>query len=181
MSNYYSMAQDIENAKKRMDDYFLKRDLDAQHYKAWLDSCNEFQIILSRRHSNPLLYPDLIKLKEGDAAAIQTAINYLCANPLYFSSGYKKEFLTKRLKQLVFTKRALFSPQQIEQLNLIVLNKVRSGFSREFRYYCRLAQALSSPALIKQLSELSYSQDLKTRLQAAWMLAYLNTGPGEKS
>jgi len=169
------MAQDIEQARKKIDNTFLKRHLNSQSYQAWSESCNEFRNLWDKYHNNHQLYPNELKLKHGDLSSIQVTLNYLAADPLYFSSGYKKELLTRRLKQLGSTKREIFSEKQVEQLNLILLHKVKSGFSREFRYYCRLAQVFCSQSLVKQLGQLSCSPDLKTRLQAYWMLNYLSS------
>ena len=174
VTNYLNMAQDIEKARKKIDQYVLVRHLNSQSYQTWSESCSEFKNLLSKYHNNHQLYPDEIKLKQGDLASIQIAINYLAADPFYFSSGYKKELLTKLLKQLAATKNEIFSDKQLEQLNLILLQKVQSGYSREFRYYCRLARVFSSPTLIEQLNNLSCSDDVTIRLQAYWMLDYLN-------
>jgi hypothetical protein len=71
------MAQDIEQARKKIENTFLKRHLNSQSYQVWSESCNEFRNLLDKYHNSHQLYPDEVKLKHGDLASIQVTLNYL--------------------------------------------------------------------------------------------------------
>lgn len=151
----------------------MKREQNRLAHQAWCEACAEYHELYLRLHTSYQLYPNETQLKQKDPNAIQIALDYLSADLYYFSSGYNKELITTLLKQIALSDKNSFSARQFKQLEFILLNKVNSSHSREFRYYCRLAKVLPIDSLPGQLITLTKSQDPQIRLRAKWMLKYL--------
>ena len=89
----------------------------------------------------------LILLKKQDPQSIQSAIEFLQADPYFHRSGYIKEKVASALKQISL------SSEQIEELQAVMLAAIEIEGRREFLEYCRLARKLSDKQFIQQLEK----------------------------
>src|SRR5262245_25123576 len=134
----------------------------------WSQACAEF-------HSsyNSLAYPGgldagMASLKSGSDDAIETAVQFLEVDPMFFGSGYIKEGLIQHLKHADLT------PGQKERLNVVILRLVELQGRREFRRYCRLACRTRSRNLEMELRKHLSSNDPSVRRRAKWVLDALS-------
>ncbi len=112
--------------------------------------------------------PDIYaRIDAGDRTALDIAVAFLAADPWFFSSGYVKANLIRRLK------RAQLDEARCERLRRAVLHAVTTRDRREFRDYCRLARAVTRPNLIVTLRVRSLDPDPGVRRRAGWMLKYV--------
>ena len=100
-------------------------------------------------------------LKKQDPQAIQSAIDFLQADPYFHRSGYIKEKVARILKQVSL------SPDQIEELQAVMLASIDLEGRREFLEYCRLARKLSDKQFIQQLEKIIKEASSPGALQRA--------------
>lgn len=108
------------------------------------------------------------KMKNADQ--IDLAIEFLEHDPWFNESGYFKEHLATRLKQVALT------PTQIERLRAVVLKALTGKNRREFRDYWRLARKLDGDELRTGIEEISKQLDPTTRRHVSRLLRVLNQG-----
>ena len=84
-------------------------------------------------------------LKEQDPQTVQSAIDFLQADPYFHRSGYIKEKIAGALKQISL------SDEQIKQLQGVMLAAIEIEGRREFLEYCRLARKLSNKSFVQKL------------------------------
>ena len=116
-----------------------------------------------------LLYPpsfsdDVVRLRKGDLAAVETAIRFLEADPYAFGTGYAKEDILRRLRRLDL------SPKQRSRLVSVILRRVDQGDRREFRQYCLLAPAVIDDTLRSGLHHRLRSGESGRVRRALWVL-----------
>lgn len=103
-------------------------------------------------------------LAKQDPNTVATAITYLKADPYYFHSGYIKKKIVHSLKSAVLTK------QQIEQLQEILINALKSD-SRFYMECCRLARKIQDPQFQEKIqSIIAQSHDKREVYRARKML-----------
>jgi hypothetical protein len=103
-------------------------------------------------------------LLEGNPAGLETAVNFLDADPWFQRSGYIKAELIRHISRIEI-------PQAItERLRAVVLAIVDRRDRREFRQYCRLARKVDSPELREELSLRLQDDDPAVRRRARWAL-----------
>jgi hypothetical protein len=107
----------------------------------------------------PGFWDDFKRLRDGDAAALETAIQFLEADPWFFRAGYVKERLIR------FVKRSDLSAEQMARLRQVVMRAIEGRDSREFRCYCRLAQRVATPEFRAELEDLVQPWDGSTPYQ----------------
>jgi hypothetical protein len=80
------------------------------------------------------------ELKAEEPHDLTPILEFLRADPLFYGSGYEKEWLLRKLKNYPLT------PKNKDALRAIILQRVDSNeqVRREFRYYVRLARVLDS-------------------------------------
>lgn len=110
-------------------------------------------------------------LKRGDADALETAICFLEADPMFFRSGYVKADLLR------FVKRMPLNETQRARLRNVALNIVDRRATQEFRRYCRLATVVASADMLAALEERAKCGDAKIAWRATWMLPYVESAP----
>jgi hypothetical protein len=130
----------------------------------WSQACEDF-----RSSYDSLAYPGglqvgMAALKSSSEVAIETAIEFLEVDPIFFRSGYIKEELIQNLK------RADLTDAQKERLNGVILRLVELRDCREFRRYCQLATRTKSPKLETELKRLISSNDPSVIRRALWVL-----------
>jgi hypothetical protein len=137
----------------------------------------------------PGFWEDFERLREGDASALETAIQFLEADPWFHRSGYAKEYLIR------FVKRCELTDEQAARLRQVVMHAIETRDRREFRRYCRLAARVSSPEFRAELENILSARDASTplatrtheqrqvrydrrfRLHIEWVLAYIDGHP----
>jgi hypothetical protein len=108
------------------------------------------------------------QLKNGDPTGLDTIIEFLEADPIYFRSGYLKADLLRWLNRVSLTQ------EQFQRLGRVVLHVVSANWRREFNRYCLLARRLDGPQFRSDLQRLSRSPRLDVRRRAERVLAVLD-------
>lgn len=107
------------------------------------------------------LQHSLVLLKKQDPQSIQAAIEFLQADPYFHRSGYIKEKVARILKQVSL------SPEQIEELQAVMLASIDVEGRREFLEYCRLARKLTNKLFVQQLDKIIKAPSSDDVLQRA--------------
>jgi hypothetical protein len=107
------------------------------------------------------------RLRSGDARGIETAVQFLEADPYCFRSGYMKADVIR------FLIRATLDDAVAERLRRVVVMVVDGHDRREFRAYIRLENRVDSPSLRHELAIRTGSPEKRTARHAEWMLAGL--------
>ena len=105
-----------------------------------------------------------------DPELLEFAIAFLEVDPWYFSSGYHKELILRRLK------RAPLRESQRRRLREVVLDAARRRGSREFLRYCRLAAVLANDGLLVELERVAAGDDRAAVHRARLMLRHIAQG-----
>jgi hypothetical protein len=135
---------------------------------AWLTAIARFREAVEAAYP-PGFWDDVARLEKGDVEALETAIQFLEADPYFDRSGYVKADLLRLIKRLPLTS------EQAERLRAVVIDAVERRGGREFRAYCRLARRLDGPELREALSRQATSGDADIRRRAGWMLHVLGS------
>jgi hypothetical protein len=135
---------------------------------AWLTAIARFREAVEAAYP-PGFWDDVARLEKGDVEALETAIQFLEADPYFDRSGYVKADLLRLIKRLPLTS------EQAERLRAVVIDAVERRGGREFRAYCRLARRLDGPELREALSRQATSGDSDIRRRAGWMLHVLGS------
>ena len=105
-------------------------------------------------------------IKEGNANAIETAIVFLEADPVFFRSGYLKEELIENLKKVEFTEK------QKTGIQNILLRIIDTKYCREFRRYCKLSRKVNTKDFLIELEKRAESANKDISRRAKWMLKF---------
>lgn len=100
-----------------------------------------------------------------DPVTIESAVQFLEADPMFFRSGYIKEEFLEHLSRGI-----PLNDDQKKRLQQVFLLRVRERRTRrEFRRYCRLAPAVSDPSFEKQIAKLAGSSgEYQSMLNGFW-------------
>lgn len=93
------------------------------------------------------------RLKRLEPDAVEEAIEFLEADPWFNCSGYIKEEIVRRLKQVALTDR------QLNRLASVVRRSLTVGTRRTSRHLARLAPIVDSPSFRKGIESLATSSD----------------------
>ena len=105
------------------------------------------------------------RVRTGESAAIDEAIEWLRFDPFCLWSGYLKQ----RLMRSIASQK--LSTRQAAAVQAVLLEVLRRGRREEFRDACRLARAVNGRDFRERLSELTHTEDPDTNQRARWMLA----------
>lgn len=135
--------------------------------RSYQDLLKSFDMALEAAYP-PQFWEDYENLRSGtDLNALETAIEFLEADPYFFRSGYVKENLLRRVR------RYTLAPEHIYRLQSVVLNVVDKHFCREFREYCKLARKVDSADFRLQLDSRTRDTDKSVQTRAQWVLDWL--------
>lgn len=159
-------SQEIIKLIENIDLTFRNKDKNEEGFNNWSNACKIYH-----ENYNILAFPGGLdesfkKLKCSDFSTIEIAIDFLEVNPYFFRSGYIKEEILSILKNIDLNQK------QIARLHIIILNIVENFYCREFRYYCKLAQKISSKDFIEMLREKCNSNNTDIARRASWVLKY---------
>jgi hypothetical protein len=134
------------------------------------DACREFHESYDRLAFPGGLDDWLIRLRTHDQDAIEDAVLFLEVDPIFFRSGYIKEWVLDQLRW------APLKQDQKRRLQQVILARVRDPTTRrEFRRYCRLAPFISNPEFEQELARLAGPSGTKPK-RALWVLDHLRQG-----
>jgi len=151
----------------RVYETFARRHRSQLHLTEWKDACAEFH-----RYSS-----DVDKLLDQcDAKELnlnptlrEFVFDYISVDPIYFGSGYAKEWLLRQVKRLKLTE-----PEK-EILRQTIMRRVQRGALREFRRFCRIIPKITTQEFISELEAASRSKDAAIRHRALFALTYVQS------
>lgn len=107
--------------------------------------------------------------RRGEFEGIETVLDFLEADPIFFRSGYSKEWMWKRLAHCPLTDK------QLARLETIALAYTERRICREFRYMCRTMTRLARPSFWQRLQTLIESEAGNLQGErASYLAAYAN-------
>jgi hypothetical protein len=125
-----------------------------EHTTAWERAYPESFIAQEKRIAEvkeaypPGLERELLKLKRGDAAALEVPVRFLEADPWAHGTGYTKDEIIRAINRIDLSRK------YVERLRDVVLKVIdKADGRREFRAYCRLARKVDSPEFRRELEE----------------------------
>lgn len=171
---YAERAAAVEAARQAVDAAFRavtrRHDLADPATAAWQAAIVRFEAAVDAVYP-PDFEAIYGRLREGNSAALESAIEFLEADPWFFRSGYMKAKLVRLLKRLPL------KPDQVERLRAVVVSVVDGRDRREFRDYCRLARCVDGPELRQPLEHRLVHPDEGVRRRAGWALHALGATP----
>jgi hypothetical protein len=112
----------------------------------------------------------LANLKLGQAEAVEQAVRFMEADPLFNQSGYIKEVIIRRLKHVPLT------PIQRGRLARVVLRSFSGGWQMP-RKVARIAPRVDSPTFRKAVEVAAESDISEERIRANLVLHVLQSNP----
>jgi hypothetical protein len=131
-------AERIRQLYERIEETFREKPHSPEH----LAACEQFH-----NEYDSLAFPGGLKaalerLKRPDKKLVETAVQFLEADPRFFRSGYIKETLLRRLKHCPLTE------QQQLRVSRLIIRSMDAGGRKEFQGYSRLARTIHPPKLL---------------------------------
>ena len=111
---------------------------------------------------------------EGWAEAREFIFSYFAVDPVYFGSGYTKEWLIRKVKALDFDES-----EKAVIRNLIV-SRIHKGAMREFKHFCRLIPRIQNKSFSDDLNHLSDTKDSNVSSRARFALRYLKAADADR-
>jgi tetratricopeptide (TPR) repeat protein len=102
----------------------------------------------------------------GDKTHIEIFVSFLEWNTWFYRSGYVKVDLIRALNRMTFDEK------MTKRLQQVVLDAIQKRYTREFRYYCKLAQKVDSDDFQKRLSKFRWHEDKDIARRANWVFDY---------
>jgi hypothetical protein len=164
-------ANKIQVLKDRIHDTFGVRDTSASHRALWKSACTEF-------HSqyDELFFPGghqaWTNFVQGTNPNIELALAYLEADPFVFRSGYHKQVIWNRIKQMVL------SPNEKQRIEYVALNYLDKRVHWEFWSMAKYVRLRGSSEFWQITTKLaSASARSNTAIKAHWLLLFLENQP----
>jgi hypothetical protein len=149
----------------RIHETFRTRDRGTDECARWEVACREFHA----RYPS-LFYPGgelaLDALKEREPVAIQTAIDFLVADPMHFRSGYTKEYVWARLLQCSLL------PDDKRRLEGAALGYIRRRIDRTFWSMGRAMSRLASPDFWTAVDAVAKGGNPELATRASYLLVF---------
>jgi hypothetical protein len=149
----------------RIHETFRTRDRGPDERERWEVACKEFHA----RYSS-LFYPDgepaLEALRGCGSGAIQTAIDFLVADPMHFRSGYTKEYVWARLLQCSLL------PDDKQRLEDAALGYTRCRIDRAFWSMGRAMGRIASPEFWTGVDALTKESNSDVSTRASYLLVF---------
>lgn|SRR5215831_8198277 len=169
---YEERAADVAAAQRAVEWAFraVTRRNDREHPAtvAWLAAVERLRAAIDAAYP-PGFWADYDRLRDRNPAGLESAIDFLEADPWFFRSGYIKARLTRLINRLSLT------AEQVDRLRSVVLNIVDRRDGQEFRAYCRLARHVDGADLRHHLRDRLAHADSGVRRRAGWVLDALGT------
>ncbi len=129
----------------------------------WEDAYRIFRTAVGLMYADDFM-ERIERLRQGDSAQVDFAIEFLEADPWCFRSGYVKQRLLEILP------RHSFDELQLTRLEAVLLSVVDVGDRREFRAACRLARRLQSQRVRRGLHDRLVAGNDGVARRSLWML-----------
>jgi hypothetical protein len=150
---------------ERIHETFRYRSRGLEQRERWSAACAEFHA----RYPE-LFYPGgepaLDALKTCYPGAIQTAIDFLVADPMHFRSGYTKEYIWARLLQC-----SLLTEDK-SRLEDAALGYMRRRLDRTFWAMGRAMSRIASPEFWLRVEALTDAHDPAVRIRSSYLLVF---------
>jgi hypothetical protein len=168
-------AERVRETHARVNETARTRDTPAG-IEAWHAALADLDAAMRRLYP-PSLEEDVERIRQHDPVAIENAIAFLEADPWAFGTGYTKEKILERLKQVTFSR------EQAARLRAVILARVDGPQRREFRRYCLLAPRVVDDAFLEALLARLRSGEPGRARKALWVLDALGNSiePGDES
>jgi hypothetical protein len=131
--------------------------------KAWHEAAAEFH-----RRYRELCFPGgeqrWLMFLAGDSAELESALSYLEASPHCFGSGYRKEVIWHRFKQIPL------ATAQRTRVTAIVFASLEQRLRREFWSMARYLRMHATSAVWAQLEEIAVAGETMRAFKARWLL-----------
>ena len=161
-------AAKLRDLNEAVKSTFRVRHEGASQMEAWREACRQFHLCYDQLAFPGGLGESMRRLTEREPVAIESAVQFLEADPMFFRSGYIKEELLEHLSRGI-----PLNDDQKKRLQQVILLRVRERRTRcEFRRYCRLAPAVSDPSFEEQIAKLAGPSGV-IPTHAQWVLARL--------
>jgi hypothetical protein len=158
----------------RIDETVKRRDKSLEERELWKSACKEFH-----QSFDELFFPgghnNLLKVRKGDLSAIESAIDFLIADPRHHRSGYVKEELWYRARKWSLP------PTEKTRLEKAALAYLEKQIRRDFWYMCRTMARIATPQFWQQVTQKLCSENPLIAKRASYLFAYsLGIEAGEK-
>jgi hypothetical protein len=157
-------AERMRALSARVNETVMLRATSARHKGEWQAACAEF-------HSqfDELFFPggsrtwlDFIK---GNSPDVEPALAFLEANPFFFRSGYHKQIVWNRFKQI------FLSQQEKQRLESVALNYLDKRVRAEFWHMAKYVRLRGSSQFWQSAIELATATSRSPRaVKAHWLL-----------
>jgi hypothetical protein len=155
----------LEALHKRIHDTARTRDRSAADRDRWSEACEAFQQLYAT-----LFYPggdaSLDALKRNESEAIETALDFLDADPKHFRSGYTKEEVWRRLRNAPLTDA---HKRRLEEISLRYLDR---PVGREFWHMARVMSVVATDTFWDSIANLVRSSEESKRTRASYVSVY---------
>jgi hypothetical protein len=158
-----SNAVEIERLRARIHELVAFRSRSAADREAWAAACAQFHTAfddLSFPGGNAAWQGFI----EGKAESIELAVAFVEADPHFFRSGYMKQYIWNRLKQVAVT------ADQEHRLEQVALQYLSKPIRREFWHMVRYARTRGSESFWNRISMLAVENDVSLSTRAQWLL-----------
>ncbi len=163
-------AQKIEELRTAVNDTFRHKNESSQAEQAWQDATKKFHNAYDWLAFPSGLEKGLELLKKHYPSTIDTAINYLYANPYFFRSGYIQQKIAHYLKS------ASLSTKQIIDLHETFIAHLTEDKTAHRREYYQLARTIANDEFRKKIENIiDTTADEEIIKRARYLLTQLNT------
>ncbi len=162
----------LNELHERIHSTLKARSRSEDHKRKWEEACAEFHAFRSEIDN----YMDQVSAEalSEDKLIRRFVFDFLSVDPIYFRSGYEKEYLLKLLKSLDMTDEEKGIVRQT------ILRRIRNGALREFRRFCQLIPKIKNDAFVAELREAANSTDAQMQRRALFALEYVAENPSSK-
>lgn len=167
MSDIFQNAKKIDELRSTALRLAKDRDRSPEDHEKWKQACAAWTGQYDQLAFPGGLAAHMEQLEAGNPLAGEMAIRYLESDPRYFRSGYHKADMLKLLRT------ARFDAEQRKRLQAVILSRVRGKPVREFRWYAKLAPAITDNEFEWRLGEIAKSAPDSAKRQARWVLEHI--------
>ena len=155
----------INELVSKVDQAYSTRDLSEAHSIEWEDVCDDLH------YNYEILYfpggeERLKRIRENDPIAIESAIQFLLADPYHFRSGYLKEYLWHWLQHCPLSNS---DKHKLEQAALLYLKR---RITREFWAMCKAMARLASAKFWIDVALYTKQSNTPEAFRALYLLAH---------
>ena len=135
---------------KNVYETYANRNKSPHSLKDWQKACSDFRshLIAMDEKFKEIAKASLV----NDVDARQFAFDYLSVDPYCFTSGYKKEWLVRKIKPLDL------SENEKEVVRHLILERLDVQMTRDFKEICKLARLVSDASFENTITTIVRSE-----------------------